>query len=328
MKEMKGANVLNIWLAKSPKAALNIIQKKDKSNWVAIETEYGDISIGAEQPKVALALNHHGDLQSNEPPALVYRKISGVRFDNFIISHIDLDVLFCILWTSGWLKKTFVTEQLSELVAFADTEGFHKVKDFIKKNTIPNNIVNKYFAIGYLVNSWVINDNGLEEKDISKEVHKLLLRIKDIILNEVTEDQIKTFENWFEQQKKIARAHVKEIIELCNEERLFVFRAPFSLITAYDLGETKAVIIIQYNEQSKSISLGCYDEEIAKKYFGKKGVVEPLQKFFNSEAGGKITVGGTPRNIDIQPEMVQAFIEFLNREYFNIPEIIQIEEKV
>jgi len=314
--------MLKVILAKSYDEARSFLQEAG-GQWVAIETEYGHNTIDEKCPGVALSLNHHGELQHEEAPALAYKK-NPARYDNFIISHIDLDVLFGILWTAGWLKKTKTTIELSKYVALADTRGFHIAKNMLEEKN--PDLKEKYLAIGYLVNSWVINDNGKNIVDISKEVHKLLLRIKDIILDGVTEDQIKSYLKWFSEQEAAAKAHLKEIRPLCGttSDNLFIFRAPFSLTTAYAIGEVEAQIIVQYNEQSKSISISCFDEQVAQKYFGDRGVIEPLQKFFGRHAGGKKAIGGTPRSQDIQPEMLPAFVDFLYREYFNVPEIEEI----
>jgi hypothetical protein len=319
--------MIRVYLVKSYDVARTFLETTD-DEWIAIETEYGDKVIDETHENVALALNHHGDLQCEDAPSLIYKKPLKKRYDNFIISHIDLDVLFGILWTAGWLKKTTTTKLLSKLVAMADIQGFHVINPILE--TVPKNIAERYYAIGYLANSWVIKDNGQNLVDISREVHKLLLRIKDIILNGASQEQIDLYTKWFSEQEKSAKAHLKEIKPLCGDtiDNLFVFRAPFSLTTAYKVGEIQARIIVQYNEQSKSISLSCFDDRTAELYFGENGVIEPLQKFFGEGAGGKKTIGGTPRNQDIQPEMLSAFVEFLFREYFNVPEVVDLSDKI
>jgi len=307
-------------LAKSYESAKILVDSMVRV--VAIETEYGDEVLDSSHKNVSISLNHHGSLQDNLAPAVSYKQFRKQKaFDNFIVSHIDLDVLFGLLWAGGWLKETRITIQLSELVAEADIHGFHLVQR--KLDSLPKVIRDKYLAIGYLVNSWIINDNGQVSKDISKEVHKLLLRIKDIILNDVSEVQLQEIETWFAHQNQVAKNHLIEIKDLgsCN---MFLYRAPFSLTTAYLLNEVKADIILQYNEQSRSLTLGCFDEKVALKYFGKTGVIKPLQQFFNEKAGGKMTVGGSPRDIDLQPEVMKAFAAFLDREYFNVPDIKSI----
>jgi len=320
--------MLNVILAKSYDDARTFLESanaRDKE-WVAIETEYGDKVIDETTPNVNLALNHHGDLQHMEAPALVY-KLNPKRYDNFIVSHIDLDVLFGILWTAGWLKKTNTTKELSKYVATADILGFHVAKELLSLTR--KDIEERYLAIGYLLNSWVINDNGKNIVDISKEIHKLLLRIKDIILDGATQQQVEQYKKWFEEQEKVAKKHLVDIKALCSDSNnLFIFRAPFSLTTAYQINDTKADIIVQYNEQAKSISLSCFDEEVANKFFGEDGVINPLKKFFGEKAGGKKTIGGTPRDQNIQPEILNAFVEFLFREYFNVPEILDLTEYI
>jgi len=311
--------MLKVVLAKSYNAATEVANSGDR--WVAIETEYGGSTLGTEHPNVIKACNHHGDLQTNDAPAI--QCIGTDRFDNFIVSHIDLDVLFGILWSAGWLKKTDISLKLSELVAEADINGFHTILDSLEKT--PEHIVERYYAIGYLVNSWMFNDDGKDIKDLSKETHKLLLRIKDIIINGASKEQVELYENWLLEQKKVVKKHLIGVYNLCNNNHMFVFRARFSLATAYDINNLHASIIIQYNEQSKSITIGCYDKKIAQDYFGVHGVITPLRKFFGDGAGGKVTIGGTPREAAIQPEMLDAFIQFIFREYLNIPEVKEIQ---
>jgi hypothetical protein len=314
--------MLKVWLAKNLEEAKEVASS-DK-NWVAIETEYGGERLDDSHPNVALSLNHHGELQDEKAPAEAYHLKLKRKYDNFIISHIDIDTLFGILWTAGWLKKTNVTLSLAALISIADKHGFHIAEKHFKD--YDRRIISRYLAIGYLVNSWVINDDGLLKKDVSKEVHKLLLKIKDIILDGATKEQIANYKLWFEKQNKSAKSYLINIVNLCNDN-LLVYRAPFRLTTAYNLGDVNGALILQYNEQSKTITLSCIDDITAEKYFGKDGVIEPLQIFFGDQAGGKKAIGGSPRDINLQPEMLNAFLEFLKREYFNIPEIIQLVER-
>jgi len=314
--------MIRVILAKNRDEGVDCITSIGGS-WVALETEYGKKTLGTEVPNVEVALNHHGDLQTQDAPALAYTKKIQKRYDNFIVSHIDLDILFGILWTSGLIRETVLTKGLAHLVALADVNGFHTIEPILSQ--APKKTRDIYYAIGYLVNSWVINDNGKSITDISKEIHKLLLRIKDIIIKGASADQIKLYQEWFKEQQLAAKRHLIEIKTLGINEHMFIFRAPFRLTTAYSIGDAKATIIVQYNEQSKSITLSCFDNLVAQKYFGFRGVIEPLQKFFGEEAGGKLAIGGTSRNRDIQPEMLSGFIEFLSREYLNIPDILPVE---
>jgi hypothetical protein len=311
--------MLKVMLAKSYAAAQAVAD--NGNNWVVIETEYGGQTLGIEHPNVLMECNHHGELQANEAPSLSCYQCQ-TRYDNFIISHIDLDVLYGMLWAAGWLKKTKTTMMLAKLIAKADVDGFHVIDEELKR--VPQSVKEKYLAIGYLVNSWVFNDDGQDIKDISKETHKLLLRIKDIIIDGVNPEQIALYEKWFNEQQKVVKDHLLDVYDLCDEHKLFIYRAKFSLTSAYTIDDLKASMIVQYNEQSKSITLSCYDENVATHFFGEKGVIAPLTQFFGEGAGGKKTIGGTPREINIQPEMLQAFINFLLREYLNIPEIEEV----
>ena len=200
--------MLKVILAKSFKGASSVVTQSDKE-WVAIETEYGNRTLDNSLDGVALSMNHHGKLQHEDAPALVYKKHQNMHFDNFVISHIDLDVLFGILWSAGWLKPTPVTAKLSEYIAEADINGFHLV--YKKLRNIENPIIHRFFTIGYLVNSWIVNDNGKDVKDVSKEIHKLLLRIKDIILQGTKKEQVVQYKEWFKQQENTAKQHLIKI---------------------------------------------------------------------------------------------------------------------
>jgi len=315
--------MLKVWLAKDLESAIQIADSN--KNWVAIETEYGIESLDEKHRNVALSLNHHGVFQKNFAPAQAYKLKLKARYDNFIISHLDLDVIFGILWTAGWLKMTPLTKILSDLVAEADTNGFHSIKE--KLNKLDTKTRDRYLAIGYLVNSWIITDDGKKKKDISREAHKLLLKIKDIILQGATKEQVVKYKLWIKNQKETAKTFLKEVIPICDGDLLLSYRAPFGLTTAYGLENLEGNIIVQYNEQSKSLTLSCIDNHVAKKYFGKNGVIYPLQKFFGNKAGGKTAIGGSPRDQELQPEILDAFINFLKREYFNIPQITQFHEE-
>ena len=310
--------MINVTLCKSYEDAALVANTLPRV--VAIETEYGDDSLNTSHKNVEVALNHHGKFQVEDAPALSYKKFNNQQqpYDNFIVSHIDLDVLFGLLWAGGWLKETPTTIQLSKLVADADVNGFHKV--FAELGKVPEHIRDKYLVIGYLINSWIITDDGLSRKDISREVHKLLLKIKDIIIGKPTTEQLEQVRSWLAQQEASARKHLQKIKHI-GDDILLEYRAPFSLTTAYNLNDLRGDIIVQYHEEARSISMSCFNEDVAIKHFGKKGVIEPLQKFFNKSAGGKVTIGGSPRDIDLQPEVMVAFTQFLDREYFNIPGI-------
>ena len=317
-------STLNIWLAKTPKEAREVAASGGR--WVAIETEYGDDTVDESDEGISLSLNHHGDLQHNDAPALAYKKTIGERFDNFVISHIDMDVLFGILWTSGMIRQNQMTTGLSILVAMSDINGYHTMGPMLEK--LPQEVKEKFWSLGYTLNNWTLHGESKTKKDFSQELNGLLTRMKSIIEEDITEEQREQFQGWFNAQQESAKKHLKEIHRLNGNENMFIYRAPFNLTTAYEVGGEKAVIIVQYHEQAKSITIACYDDETAKAYFGKKGVLAPLKKYFGKEAGGKMAIGGTSRNHEMQPEMLNGFIEFMHREYFNSPEIIDLENKL
>ena len=274
----------------------------------AIETEYGDEHFGIKDGAV-LELLHHGAFSENKPAAsqLIDTKL---KYDNFIVSHIDLDTIFGIMWAAGFLKKTFITEQLSELISFVDEYGFHKYIA-TKHNKIDSHVQAKFLNIGKLYSSWKFNTFN-DGQDISKDIHKLILRIKDIIMK--ANDT--TISNDFQEKYKIFEKYSR--YELSIPGILIVYVGDIFLLDGYFYNNINHDIVIQYNTGSSSISISCSDEQIAENYFGKNGVLNPLKEFFGPDAGGRKSIGGSPRHLTLQIEMLEAFIKYLKRNYFNI----------
>jgi len=301
--------MIDVRLCLSYEQAIQV--SKDMVDIVAIETEYGDKYFGKKDGAV-LELLHHGNLSSNKPASIAlipedYTPIN-YKFNNFIISHIDLDTVFGIMWAGGYLKNTKTAREISELVAYLDINGFYKFKNEILDYDNHNHI--KLLAITSLINFWKINQNNL-----SKDIHKLILRIRDYIILGVP-DEVKKYlvqdinENDF----------LKDIteLELSIPKVLVTYISNISVTDRYLNNGLEYDMILQYNTGSNSITLACQNDEIAEKHFGKKGVIEPLQLFFGNRAGGHKSIGGSPRGEKLQIEYLEAFLKFLKRNYFNI----------
>jgi len=301
--------MIDIRLCSSYEQAVNV--SKTMTDVVAIETEYGDEYFGKKDGAV-LELLHHGKLSDNKPASTIlipnnYENVN-YKYNNFIISHIDLDTVFGIMWAGGYLKNTKTARVISELVGYLDINGFYKFKNELLDYNNPDHI--KLLAITSLINFWKINLNSL-----SKDIHKLILRIRDYIILGVPES-IKKYllqginENDF----------LKEIteLELSIPKILVTYISNTSVTDRYLNNGLEYDMILQYNTGSNSITLACQNEELAKKYFGSNGVIEPLQAFFGKKAGGHKSIGGSPRGKKLQIEYLEAFLKFLKRNYFNI----------
>lgn len=304
--------MINIRLCVTYDEAVKTASEYFKNNSVvAIETEYGNKYYGKKDGAV-LELLHHGEKSDNKPASTILIPNNSeqlkYKYDNFIISHIDLDTVFGIMWAGGYLKNSKTARTVSELVAYLDINGFYKFKKELLDYNNPFHM--KLLAITSLMNFWKIN-----LKTLSKDIHKLILRIRDYIILDVPEDI-----------KKFLMPDINENIFLKNisddslsiPKILVTYISNISVTNRYYINNIEYDIILQYNTGSNTITLACQDEKIAEKYFGKTGVIEPLQLFFGDDAGGHKTIGGSPRDKKLQYEYLEAFLKFLKRNYFNI----------
>jgi len=304
--------MIKVFKCKSYEIALQ--QSKTVLEPVAVETEYGDSYFGVKDGAV-LELLHHGKFSEEFPAATsFYKQGLTKRYDNFIVSHIDADTILGIMWAAGFLKPTKLVLKLSELIGEVDIKGFHWFMEF-KYNNIPKMLQEKFLAIGSVISSWKFQEKN-DMEDISRDVHKLILKIKDLILFNVPEDIILRNKNFIEKKEIIKSNSV--VKELSIPGIMVVYKGDTFLLDGYSVNDINNDIVVHYNTGSNTINISCKDEEIAKKYFGSTGVILPLQTFFNEEAGGRITVGGSPRDKKLQVEYLEAFVSFIRREFLNI----------
>lgn len=301
--------MINVKLGATYEHAVKL--SKTMTEVIAVETEYGDNYFGKKDGAV-LELLHHGELSNNKPASTILipdnNSPSNYKFNNFIISHVDLDTVFGIMWAGGYLKNTRTARNISELVAYLDTNGFYKFKNELLDYSNPDHI--KLLAITSLINFWKINPNSL-----SKDIHKLILRIRDYIILGVSPDIQKFLVSGIDEKE-----FLKDIteMELSIPKVLVTYISNISVTDRYLNNGLEYDIILQYNTGSNSITLACQNEELSKLYFGENGVIEPLQLFFGKNAGGHKSIGGSPRGEKLQIEYLEAFLKFLKRNYFNI----------
>ena len=307
--------MLNIILVKNYEEAKKIAKelKSEDKEVCAIECEYGENAL--EEPDVDLALNHHGKYSDNLPPSQRYDLYDKLEkpFDNFIISHIDLDTIFGILWASKILRPTEIAKTLADLSAIQDLNGFHYMERYIL-DSLETAVKFRFLAIGHLVSKITIEDNDSIIVDISRIIHKAILKIKDIIVQGVPNYYKDKINDWLINKEKEA---IKYLVDETDFYNFYIASNGINLLSAYKVNNKFKEINIVYNSESRVLSLACFSEEEAIKYFGEKGVITPLQNFFGSKSGGRISVGGSPRDEKITKEQALAFKEFLDKEYFN-----------
>ncbi len=300
---------MKVMLAKDFDAAI-AASKSLKKDIVAIEAEYGHKKLDESYDGIEVCLNHHFPIQDNIPPSASYTLFKNKKsYNKFIVSHVDLDTIFGMLWAGKWIEPTSENFFIANLIAYCDNYGIHNTIDYVKE--LPKNIHDKYLYLGYLVNSWIIHDNGYPLKDITKEIKKLLLRISDILaLEKIPDEKMTEVYNWLDAQQKQAEKYLIEEIAF-GDLKIFIYSAPFKLTTAYSIKDKEADMIIQLHQITGAITLSCRNKEIAISTFGEQGVIEPLKIFFGKESGGKITIGGSPRNRRYSVKELDKFKTFI-----------------
>ncbi len=297
--------MIKIIQCRSYKQAIN--KSKNLQNIVAIETEYGDEYFG-KKDGAEIELLHHGKFENLPASIALIPKDEtqnvNYRYNEFIVSHIDLDTVFGIMWAGGYLKNTYIAREISKLVAYLDEHGFYNFKNNLLDKT--NQIHVKFLAITSIMNFWKIRPRTL-----SYDIHKLILRIRDYIVLPIPQDVKKYI--LVEEETHFLDDVVQPQLNISNT--LITYVSYKSVTNHYLYNGDEYEMILQYNLGSQTITLSCQDEAIAEQYFGEQGVVEPLQKFFGHSAGGHKSIGGSPRNKKLSENILKDFFIFLQDTY-------------
>jgi len=299
---------------------VNIAREEVKKigNVCAVECEYGDDLLTEKDEGIELAFYHHGDHSDNTPPCLrwdVYDKLKK-PFDNFIISHVDLDTIFGIMWASKILRPTEIAKEIAELIAQQDMNGFHYMEAEVI-HSLPDYLKYRFLGIGYILSRFrFTNDNSLCE-DYSRTVHKAILKIKDIIIDGIDDDLKKVIDTWLIKKDEEALKIVKKYRK--NLFTYFIKNGSMNPLSAYKLSihDDFSKVNFVYNSETGIMTIACYNEKWAKKFFGENGVIDPIQKFFGITAGGRMAIGGSPRDQFITKEQADGFVDWINRNYFD-----------
>ena len=303
--------MLEVTLCKSFDDAVKLAEEKGRI--AAIECEYGKDTLTEEYKGVEVAMYHHGEHSDKPAPSVrwdVYDQLEE-PIDHFIVSHIDLDTIMGIMWASKILKPSDIAKDIGKLAEIQDLNGFHYIEKNVLKDLHPN-IKYRYLAIGYLLNKNInIEDYQNPIIDVSKMVHKTILKIKDMIIDGPSDEIIEQIDNWLKNKSDDAKTH-RKISGIIN-----VFKADKSLLSAYCIDGECSDINIQFNTGNNSITISAFNEDIAKKYFGKNGVITPLKEFFKEEVGGRISVGGTARDVMHTWDECIKFYKYIQKNYLN-----------
>jgi len=308
--------MVNVLLCKEFELAKE--KAKEIGNVGAIECEYGDNTITEDMEGVSLSFYHHGEYADNKPPCLRWDVYDTLEkpLDNFIISHIDIDTVFGIMWASKILRPTDIAKEIAELVALQDINGFHYMEAKIIHN-LPDYLKYRFLGIGYTLSRFKFDDSEGNCIDFSRAVHKMILKFKDIIVDGITDELKEVIDTWLIEKEKKTLVLIQDYQE--NFFNYFIKSGSINPLSAYKLSihPEYAKINIVYNSESGLLTLAAFNEEWAKKIFKENGVITPLQKYFGDAAGGRISVGGSPRSKFISKEEADGFVKWLKRSYFN-----------
>ena len=287
--------------AYSARDAANIAQKALESGYrvVGVEAEWGNTTLKDVFENVSACLSHHGENADALPPSQRWDLYNNFCENTcFIFSHFDLDSIFGCWILEGRIPDNCETREITEHIAWCDIRGSHRAHEDYEN----------YITWGALISELNSMLNLLKRKkkrdhEIINELYKYfdsLLKRKNH--TDKTKDYLKFNE--------LAYNAMDKTLSVPNKLHVFMSYANFldRYFIEYNDFISISEINIQYDTKKKRVSIGTRTDEIAKKYFGEKGVIEILQKYFGSEAGGRPSVGGSPKNQEIS---FTSFIKFV-----------------
>lgn len=251
--------------------------------FVGLELEYGKNVITEKQKGISMVCNHHSQVEDKDKkyPCLAYKYIykdnKRQRYNNFILSHFDLDVIFGIGWLSGIFPDTKEFVEMSNTVQLAD-QGFPIMND------------KKYHKIRYLVNIFkkniIISPDGIA--NIKEIVLGLLVKIKDVIFGDIS--------------SKVEKKNTKVEKLNVSTKQINVYGKKYN--DYYREGNNFIIC--------KTSNLSVYVDPI----FAEQkdiDISKVLQEYFGEEAGGTKTAGGAPRQMELSMGEFYKFIKWFKK---------------
>ena len=241
---------------------------------VTVEAEYGSVVVEGSE----LTLAHHGDRAGNPAPCL--RENAVVPCDAIGLSHMDLDAFGGLLSVLGRKPEA---PAFWELAAFVDVHGPHKLSEA----NAPAEAVRALYAV-WAYNQANRNDFPHPQRDgVMEYPHDAIRRYEDALRRILDGDE----------ELLLAGDRLREETENLNsssfveEEAGVVVRGSDQftnrLYNTPDGIEGKAVVALSTRTHGITVSLADPVEGFSVGAF--------LQDLFGPEAGGRDTIGGTPR---------------------------------
>ena len=293
---MKNIYKLAFTLEHANEYAKEFYNKKYKI--VGIEAEWGDKDLKDIFPSANASLSHHGKFSGNPPPCTRWDLYGKYKNNTcFIFSHFDLDAIFGWLILEGRIPDNQDTRDLVEHIGWIDIMGQHRAhedyENYIKWTPLILDLIKKLKKL----------------KKSKAEISIILQQMATKTIELLNRNEIGLNFNIDKYEENAYNALEKQL-SIVN--KMHVFMSYSSFLSKYYINHkdftSVSDINIQYNSKKKRVSLGTRNEEIAKRYFGDEGVVNILKKYFGDESGGRLTVGGSPKNQEVS---YTNFIKFV-----------------
>lgn len=259
-----------------------------------VEAEYGDECV--EGTMVTLA--HHG-VRSNNPAPCNTTVDKILPFATILVSHIDLDTLGGIFALQGIKPKDDDFWQAAEYI---DVNGAHHIHE------LPQGIQDKLNAY-YAYNAAHPRQRCTEVTDVTSQIDDWFDIIKSII-----DEDYPMHDQLISDGKKWAESRSKEVEEMLVKEdkHLRVFDTTGIFCGASYYSPQQDVICdatIAYNEKFQSITLAFED---GGKSFNAREIVQSL---WGPEAGGRAGIAGSPRNVSMSKDDLDALVNKVSQLY-------------
>jgi hypothetical protein len=267
--------------------------KEHYDNIVGIEAEWGDYCLSSIDNDV-YDIGHHGINKHNQPPSArwdLYKKFNKNTL--FIFSHFDLDSVFGCWILEGSIENNDFNKQVSQLIAWIDQHGSHRVAE----------LGELYYRFNPILK--LLSEKLSQMKKNKYDAARIINELRDyyhfIIENGPENIGDKEFNNI--SQEDACNALDKKL-SIQNELHVFISYKNYLNMYQIECSEynyhSLSKVNIMYNNNLKRISIGVFDESIAERLFGPEGVDGYLKEFLGPLAGGRKTVGGSPKNMKVE----------------------------
>ena len=279
-----------------------------------------ECSIGGESIVDNLKLDHHGDLSSYPPVSVSGYDKWGIAKDKpgvVCAGNADADACFCAAAILGLIPHPSFTKEgapppvvaswkknlngLAETIGIIDTDPIgKKIRDLpggpelILWNTMSGNGGDSLgFASG--VGLWrTITTSRPEVIKPMLDAASAAERDREVLSNRELEE----------------RGCIINDILVIRDSRIWGFNEWYGRLDnnndPTDPKSWKHPVVVALVETTKNITIGCPNNEVAIKLFGSKGLMELFPKLKPEGWGGRESVGGSPRGMEMTWESVLA----------------------